>query len=104
MTRAEFAAQLEEACPNVFCQYAPIGTNVPYIVYQWDYNNFGADNQSYQRVAVVTVTHYHADYSAGDQLKQILDENDIFWNCSTAFDADEDLYIDTYTMEVLEDG
>lgn len=104
MTRAQFAEQLEEACPDVFYLYAPIGTHVPYIVFSWDYGNFPADNKAYQRIAQVTVTHYHTEYFAGDQLKQILDENDIFWDCSTEYDANEDLYIDTYIMEVLEDA
>ncbi len=104
MTRAEFATQLETAVKNVLYDHAPLKTPLPYVAYTWDYDNFPADNKAYKRIAVVTVTHYHADYSKGEALKQVFDENDLFWDCTSAYDTDGKLYIDTYTMEVLEDG
>lgn len=103
MTRAELVEQIEPVAP-VFFDHAPVGTKVPFLVYTWNYDNFGADNKAYQRIAEVTITHYHKSYDTGEDLKQILDENDLFWNCDTDYDSSEKLYIDTYTMEVLEDG
>lgn len=104
MTREEFRTQLEETEIPVFYDHANLGTKVPFIVYYWDYDNFGADNKVLARIAAVTVVHYHTDYDDGSALKQILDENDLFWNCTTTYDSDSRLYIDTYTMEVLEDA
>jgi L-ascorbate metabolism protein UlaG (beta-lactamase superfamily) len=104
MTRAEFAAQLETTKIPVFFDHAPIGTPVPFLTYTWNYDNFGADNKAYKRIAAVTVTHYHSDYTRGDDLKAVFDENDLFWNCDSDYDSDQKLYTDIYTMEVLADG
>lgn len=104
MTRAQFAEQLETSGIPVFFDHAPIGTAVPFLTYAWNYDNFAADNKAYQRIAAVTVTHYHADYSDGEELKAVFDENDIFWNCDSDYDSTEKLYTDIYTMEVLEDA
>lgn len=104
MTRAEFVTQLEGTKLPVYYQFAPIGTKVPFIVYTWDYDNFAADDKAYARIANVTVTHYHSEYSKGEDLKTILNENDLFWNCDTDYDPNERVYTDIYTMEVLEDG
>ena len=104
MTRAEFAAQLETTKLPVFYDHAKVGTAVPFLTYTWDYDNFLADNKAYQRIANVTVTHYHAAYSDGADIKAVLDENELFWNCETYYDSNEKVYIDTYTMEVLANG
>ena len=103
MTRAEFAAQLETSGIPAFFDHAPIGTKCPFLVYTWDYDNFGADNKVYQRIASVTVTHYHTEYTKGSELKAVFDGNDLFWNCDSAYDADQKVYTDIYTMEVLAD-
>lgn len=102
MTREQFKAQIEESGIPVFYDHADIGTKVPFITYVWDYDNFGADDKVHARIAAVTVTHYHADYDDGSTLKALFDENDLFWNVETSYDSDMRLYIDTYTMEVLE--
>lgn len=104
MTREQFKAQIEESGIPVFYDHADIGTKVPFITYTWDYDNFGADDKVHAQIVAVTVTHYHADYDDGSTLKTLFDENDIFWNVDTAYDSDMRLYIDTYTMEVLEDA
>lgn len=103
MTRAEFANQLATAISNVYYDHAPLRTKLPYVTYNWDYDNYPADDKSYQRIVQATVTHYHADYSDGAELKAVFDENDLFWTCTSAYDSDMKVYIDTYTMEVLAD-
>lgn len=103
MTRAEFAEQLATAITNVFYDHAPLGTKLPYVAYTWDYDNYPADDKAFQRIANVTVTHYHAEYSDGEALKTVFDENDLFWTCDSFYDSDMKVYIDTYTMEVMAD-
>lgn len=104
MTRAEFAAQLETTKIPVYFDHAPSGTVAPFLIYKWDYDNFGADNRAYQRIASVTVEHYHYDYSDGADVKAVFDENDLFWSCSSGYNSSEKLYTEIYTMEVLENG
>ena len=104
MTKIEFKDLLETTGIRVYEKYAPVGTKVPFIVYSWDYANFAADNTAYQRIAAATVTHYHNDYSDGEELKTAFDENDLFWNCDSDYDPTERLYIDIYTMEVIDNG
>lgn len=104
MTKKQFKEQLETTGLRVYYQYAPVGTKTPYIVFSWDYANFPADNTAYTRIAIATVTHYHSDLSDGEELRAVFDANDLFWDCDTSFDADERLYTDIYTMEVLADG
>lgn len=105
MTREGFATILSGACSTVFFDHAPLGTAVPYLTYTWEYNNnFGADDKVYQRIASITVQHYHNDYSDGSNLKAALDAAGIFWECESDYDSNENLYIDTYTMEVIENG
>lgn len=104
MTQAEFVKQLETTGLPVFYMYAPKGTAVPFIAYIWDSDNFGADSKVYQRIAQVTVEHYHAAYDDGSALINVFNENDLFWNVERSFSADQKTYIDIYTMEVLENG
>lgn len=102
MTKAEFKAQLETTKLPVYYMYAPIGTKVPFVTYFWNSDNFGADDKAYQRIANVTVEYYHSAYDDSSALEQVFDENDLFWNVERVFSADQKLYVDTYTMEVLE--
>lgn len=105
MTRAEFGEMLDDVVENVFYDHAPLRTPIPYIVFRFDYpDNFGADNLAYQRIASVTIEHYHSDYSNGDALKGVLDEAGIYWSLSSYYDEQNNIYIDTYTMEVTEDA
>lgn len=103
MTRAELKEQLEQVAP-VYYDFAPVNTPLPFITFHFDSDNFAADNKVYQRIASVTVNHYHEQYDNGAAIKTVLDENELFWECVGIYDADQKLYIDTYTMEVLEDG
>lgn len=104
MTKKEFKDLLETTGIRVYEHYAPKGTAVPYIAYIWDYDNFPADNKAYQRIASVTVTHYHSEPSDGEDLKAVFDSNDLVWNCESDHDPTERLYTDIYTMEVLANG
>ena len=104
MTKKQFKEQLETTGLRVYYQYAPIGTAVPFIVYTWNTDNFAADDKAYKRIAVVTVTHYHSDFSNGEEMKAVFDGNDLFWNCESDYDPTERVYIDIYTMEVLANG
>lgn len=103
MTQAEFKAQLETTKLPVYYLYAPIGTKVPFITYDWNSDNFGADNKVYQRIANVTVYYYHADYDDSSALETVFNENELFWNVERVYSADQKVYLDTYTMEVLDD-
>lgn len=104
MTREEFKQQLETTKIPVFYDHAVVGTKTPYLTYTWGYDNFSADDKAFVRIATVTVTHYHTDYDDGSALKTLFDENDIFWSLDSIYDSDSRLYMDVYTMEVLEDA
>ena len=104
MTREQFKEQLETTGLPVFYQNADLGTKTPYITYTWGYDNFGADDKVLARIVTVTVNHYHTDYDDGSALKELFDENDLFWNLDPTYDSDSRLYIDIYTMEVLENA
>ena len=104
MTKKEFRDLLETTGIRVYEQYDPKGTAVPFIAYIWNYKNIPADNKAYQRIAGVTVTHYHGEPSDGEDLKAVFDNNDLFWNCEPDYNPTERLYTDIYTMEVLANG
>ena len=104
MTMTELATALEAVAPTYYMR-APIGTAVPYIVYTWDNSpNFPADDHVYQSIAAVDIQCYFTDLEMLRALDSLLDDLVGFYASSVYFDDDEQLYIKTYTMEVIENA
>ena len=103
MTKQQIFEILNEVAPTFYSQ-APIGTALPFITYITDHgNNFGADDKVYKQVTGITATLYMSadDLGTEDALNATLDDADMFWISSTAYDEDQKLYTITYEMEVI---
>lgn len=90
---------------DTYYMWAPVGTATPYIVFKWEnVPNFSADDHVYQKVAAVTVQCYFVALDMLNTVDDVLDSLVGYYASSTEYDTDADVYIKTYTMEVIDNG
>lgn len=107
MTEGEVFQMLAGSKIPVFRGHAPIGTAVPYMVYNVAYpNNFGADNVTYAKIPQYTVELYQTTPSieTRESIENILTENGFKFNEDEADLEDENLFITYYYFGGLNNG
>lgn len=104
MTKTELHTALNKEI-NTYFMWAPKGTKTPYAVYTWDnIPNVSADDSVYQKAAAVTIMCYFTSTSLLNVLDATLDELVGFYASSVEYDTDAECYIQTYTMEVIDNA
>lgn len=102
MTRTELYNALSAVC-DTYYNRAPVGTAIPYIVYNWTHpNNFPADDVVYERIASIEIQCYSDTPETAEQINDALDDLGVYWTSDGAFEVSDGAYLTTYTMEVLD--
>lgn len=99
MTEKDMKDILEETKIPVFRGHAPIGTEVPYMVYHVNFsNNLSADNITYLKVPQYTVDLYNSSPSltTRELIESKLTENGICFTSDEVDDEEQSLFIIYY--------
>lgn len=102
MTKIELKTELTKVAKTYYV-VAPVGTKVPYIVYTWDNVNFPADDHVYQKTAAVQIQFYFTDPTYIDALDTTIDGFGAY-SSSCIYDNESQVYIQTYILEVIDNG
>lgn len=107
MTEIEIKELLAGTGITTYRGHAPIGTRVPYIVFEIDYSsNFGADDVVYLKVPSVSARLYNnkPDPQVSAKIEQALTEAGIYWTADEADQPDESLFIINYYFGGIKNG
>lgn len=99
MTEKEIKDLIAGTGITTYRGHAPIGTRVPYIVFNLDYSgNFGADDVVYFKIPSVSARLYNSkpDPKVSAKIETALNEAGIFWTSDEADSPEESLFIINY--------
>lgn len=93
---------IKSVIPQTFRGHAPIGTKCPYVVYNENHPNIGADDKVYVKTSNITAQLYLlAPDSISDTLEDALSGAGIFWTSEEADDPDQGVYSIIFNMEEI---
>lgn len=99
MTEKQVKDMLATSKIPVFRGHAPVGTSVPYMVYNVSYqNNFGADDVTYAKIPSYEVELYQTtpNVDVRAQIETILTENGFYFTEDEADMEEQNLFITYY--------
>lgn len=107
MTEIEIKQMLEESNIPVFRGHAPVGTTVPYMVYNVNFSdNFGADNVTYAKIPQYQVDLYQNTPSLEirETIEQLLTANGFYFTEDEADMEEQSLFVTYYYFGGINNG
>jgi hypothetical protein len=106
MTEIEIKQMLMEANIPVFKGHAPIGTRVPYMVYNVSFDRLSADNITYFKIPLYEVNLYETAPSIElrARIEQLLTDNELSFSSDESDEEEQGLFLTIYKFGGLSNG